>query len=160
MPMAMSMRGTGRMTRPMAGAGILILTEPFMKESGKRTNRMGKALSNGLMGPLIRDIMCRGRNTGRDSLFGKMEVHMKGSLLIIISMGEGFISGLMEGNTRDSGGTIKCMERVSSLGLTVEGMRGTTLTTRRRVGVHSLGLMESNILENGRMASNTDAGST
>jgi hypothetical protein len=64
------------------------------------------------------------------------------------------INGQTVVNLMANGRIIKCMVKVYLLGLMEDVMKESTLKTRNRDSVHSIGQMAENILDNGTMENN------
>jgi hypothetical protein len=85
-----------------------------------------------------------------------MEINMKASSKPIISKAMADTYGLMGENSRDSGKTIKCMERVPLFGQMAESMKVSMSTKRKKAMENLLGLMVDATRANGKTVSRTE----
>merc|ERR1712110_381197 len=91
------------------------------------------------------------RSTTRVISTGQMAAITKESSTTTIYKATVHTHGLMEESTLANGKTTKCMDLAYSPGVTVESTRVITRTTRNMETESSLGQMEGNMTETGKM---------
>jgi hypothetical protein len=170
--MGVSMRGTGRMTKPMEEEDLSMLTETFMTAIGKTTkltgmvnililmerNTMGigwmtsstaKATKHGQMVPDIKAAISSAKKTEKANSIGLINLRTMAISLITIFMGLVSTDGPTEENTKEIGLTTKCTVSVSLLGLTAESMKGSIMMIKSKDMVYSLGQMDESMMDTG-----------
>ena len=115
--MAMYMKETGLQTRLKAKEFTLTWTELNMKASGKRINNTVKVKRRGLMELCTRETTFTVKSTGLVISCGAMGPSIKASFSTTILKEMESIDGLMEGLSKASGRTIRCMGEESLHGL-------------------------------------------
>ena len=155
MQMVMFMRASGKMTKHTVKAHTGILMGLSIKVSGRKISSMERAQRHGLMVLVIKETTLKAKRTESASLSGQMDPRMMVILLITTSMAAEYISGLTTENTRASGRTTRCTERVFSLGLTVVSTTETTTMTRKRAREYSRGQTAGNTMETGLTENST-----
>merc|ERR1712064_48253 len=112
-------KGTGRTTRLME----VVLTFTRMVRStlgnGLRTSKTEMALKLGLMVLSLMDSICKAGSTVKANSIGLMVQGMMGRSLKMIYMELAIIDGVTTVSITVSGKGIRCMERVSLLGVMV-----------------------------------------
>jgi len=89
------------------------------------------------------------------SLVGKMDLLTTEDSTTTISMEKALTDGPIKDSLKVTGKTIKCMEKVSSLGMMVEHIKEIMKMIRNTVMVFSNGQTEEAIKVNGKTANNT-----
>jgi hypothetical protein len=146
------MMAIGRMTKLTDSVSIPTSMAPGMRVIGKRINSTEKALRLGLMVPLLKEIMLKGRNTGLAASLGLTKANTMESSRRTILKEKVFTNGVTAETLKVTGRTIKWRVTESSLGLIIDVMKESTLMTRKKDTVSFFGLMEGNTTVNGRTA--------
>ena len=140
---------TGKMTRPMDSANILIPTVPNTKASGLTTSSMDKAKKVGQMVHTMTETTNLERRMVSESFCGLTILHTRVNSLTITSTERVSTHGLTVESTMVTGSATKCMERVNSPGLTRENIMEATMMIKNKDGVYSHGQMEENMTASG-----------
>ena len=114
--MVMSMRVNGYSIKHREKALTSIQMVHVSPVRGTRTNKMAMESKHGQMVLAMKVITVMGRKKARVNSIGEMKAAILGNSITIIYMESVNINGLMEGSTRVSGKTIKCMGLESSHG--------------------------------------------
>lgn len=122
MPMEMSMKATGRMTRRTAAEYTLMWMEADMKESGSRTSSTDLVLRGGPMVPRTRDSTSRGKSTAMASSPGLIIAPTPATFMITTFTEVESTSGLMAECSQVSGGTTRWRATGPSHGPMAGGM--------------------------------------
>ena len=151
MLMEIFMMDSGRMTRHMDTASILILTEPDIKVIGKKTNNTEKVSKHGPMVQAMKETISKARNMVLASSHGLMAAHIKDSSTRTISRDKGSINGQMDVSMRVNGRTIKWKAWEFSPGQMVASTKVNISMIRKKEKESFSGRMVENTRETGRM---------
>ena len=96
-----------------------------MRETGRKTNNMEKGKNVGLTDQLMKEIMWKARNQGKENSHGLIQASMKENSMMQLK-GLELTHGQTNDSILESGKITKCMERVCLLGQMVVDLKGFT----------------------------------
>lgn len=144
------------MTKRMVVASTNMPMEQLMRETGMRTNNMGKESKNGQMVQSTAAFTKKAKRMAMVLLLLLTVVSTKVTLFRMRSLDKENMSGQMENHTMANGRKIRCTDRVFKSGMMVRSMRDSSRTTKDRVVAPSLGEMAEFMMVSGLMASSMD----
>jgi len=126
------------------------------RAGGKKINSTERVLRPGQTALVTRETTSMAKSTDMGALRGRIIVPTQATSLRIISKGMVFITGVMEGCTREPGEITRWRATEYSSGLMVAVTRVSILMIRRRAAALSFGLMVANTKGSGVMESKTE----
>ena len=127
-----------------------------MKGIGKMIYKMDTEQRHGPIIQSMKEIIQKVKNKEKALIPGQTDLDMLETGMIIKLTVMAYILGLMDALTKDLGRTIICMDKVFTLGLTVEDTRVNTLWIKNMDMVFTYGQMVADMKDTGLMVSNTD----
>ena len=153
--MAMCLKASGLMTRPMDTEFIRILMVPGMKDTGSKTCSMDLVRRSGPTDQDTKGTIIWAKSTEKVLILGQMDqsTTVTGSKIELRAMGT--ILGWMVADTQDSGWTTICTDKANINGVTDVVTKAITNTTRNTDTEYTSGPMVENTKVTGPSVNNT-----
>ena len=149
-------KANGKTVKPKESECTSTLTDLNTRDNGLMTNKKERGSKLGKMALNTTGITPTEKNRVRVYLCGQTETNMTENFMIVILKEPAFTYLRMEDDTKDSGRTIKCMEKDCLPGQMVRCIMESLLKTLNMDMVNSSGQMEKYIRGLGKMGNNMD----
>ena len=130
-----------------------------MRETGRKTNNMEKGKNVGLTDQLMKEIMWKARNQGKENSHGLIQASMKENSMMQLK-GLELTHGQTSASLQESGNLTRCTVEVFSHGPMDDDSKDATSMTRSMGTDCSLGLMADLTKARGQTGSRTALEST